>query len=100
MLTAMEARAVPTDCPFWERGVTLARFKDGRIEFVTSKAEKEAWLAQATVDMNAGTVYFIAWTGRWTTDLFSVTALDVDRFMELRREDRLGQERNRKPKSK
>jgi hypothetical protein len=77
-MTMNTARPVSTECPFWERHVTLGRMKDGVITFAQNKGEKREMLKTAYREMETDeAVFFIAWTGQWRTDLFSVTVTNL-----------------------
>lgn len=98
----MDLRRLPPECPLAELIVTLARLRDGRIEFTHRAGEKRDWMLSAVEEMRAGTVYFAGWTGQWHTDLFLVTEADVLRFLdeERRREGERGRERVARRKAK
>lgn len=66
------ALEMPETCPFWERHVTLARVLRGDLVYAKNVREKQELLASAAQDV-AEAIYFVAWTGQWTTDLFVVT---------------------------
>lgn len=79
------ARELPAECPFWERHVTLGRVKDGKVTFAQNKTEKQAALRRAPDDIANGAVFFVAWTGKWSTDLFAVTEKDARACLVARR---------------
>lgn len=74
-----EARTLPEEAfaVFWDRKVTLGRFKDGKIEFTQSVVDKREALAEPRGDA----IFFVAWTGQWRTDLFYAKPQDLDRFL-------------------
>lgn len=84
-----DARTDACESPFWDRNVTLGRVKDGIVRFAKNTTDKVKILAQAEADMDAGAVYLLAWTGKYTTDLFAVTREDIRRWT-LEREQRSG----------
>jgi hypothetical protein len=74
------ARPVPDDCPFWERHVTLGRVKDGQVTFAQRKTDKREALKAALAEISEGAIFFLAWTGKWRTDLFAVTGDDLAKW--------------------
>ncbi len=68
--------------PFWGLRVTLGRVcAAGTVTYVKTREMKRAALQQALQDMAAGAVFFVAWTGAHSTDIFNVTAEDVARWI-------------------
>jgi hypothetical protein len=76
------ARNIPwKTCPVKDRLVTLGCVKEGVITFAQSAGDKQGMLNGAREAMTNGTVYFLAWTGKWTTDIFKVTEEDIDQML-------------------
>lgn len=75
------ARVDVRDVPFWERSVTLGCVRGGAITYTHRRADKAQALESAIAELEAGTVYFVAWTGRWFCDVFTVTLADVVRWL-------------------
>ncbi len=73
------ARSIPEDqCPFKLKHVTLGRVADGNITYAQGMADKRQMLTQALADFKfAGVIYFVAWTGKYATDIFEVTEANV-----------------------
>lgn len=78
----IEARTIPEECPFWDRSVTLGRVYEGKLRFVYNKGDKKVALLTALVDMKNGAVFFVAWTGKWRTDVFTVSEEDIARWTD------------------
>lgn len=72
-----KSKPLPEECPFWARGVTLGRAHEGTITFVQNKGEKKEMLQTALADTEHGAIFFIAWTGQWTTDIFAVSEKNI-----------------------
>lgn len=63
------ARTIPAEFPFWDKSVTLGQIRDGIVSYVqTIGDKKQAIGASLSTD-----VFFLAWTGKWSTDLLSVS---------------------------
>lgn len=77
-----KARKLPENCPFWGRSVTILDAIDG--SFSHYMADKEQALRD--ILQRSGTVYLAAWTGRYTTDIFAITADDATRLLAQRLE--------------
>lgn len=78
------ASPIKPECPFWARGVTLARVKDSALTFSTDIADKEEALRAFRQESEAGAVFFVAWTGQYKTHLFTVAQEDADRLLSER----------------
>lgn len=76
-------RMIPKNCPFWDRSVTLALAVDGDVSFTTTVAEKVD--ALSAFERKPRGLLFVAWTGKWRTDLFRVDPKDVKRLLAGRR---------------
>jgi hypothetical protein len=57
--------------PFWNKSCTLAYAVDGELRSTTSVIEKEEFIASAPALIARGAVFFVAWTGEWSTGLFT-----------------------------
>jgi hypothetical protein len=74
------ARKLVPECPFWEPSVTLGRVMGGELHFATGKADKAEMLAQA----GNGAIFFVAWTGKYKTDLFLLEDGDISAVLAKR----------------
>lgn len=68
--------------PFWDRCVTFARVFRGEISFTQLKTVKKEILKTASAEMDEGAVFFVAWTGKWRSDLFLMTKDVVKQLSE------------------
>ena len=75
--TGEEAREYTTECPFWERNVTLGQVYKGQVRFAKGKTDKRSMLTFAASTEGKNAVFFIAWTGKWSTDIFSLKWEDL-----------------------
>jgi hypothetical protein len=71
------AGPLPTNCPFWDRSVTLGRVHDTSVSFTTSIMRKR----QELNNIDEYATYFVAWTGKYSTDLFTFTKADALRLL-------------------
>lgn len=71
-----DPRPLPPECPFWSRSVTLVCFQSGKASFCHDLASKKVALNEY-----GSWALFVAWPGRWTTDLFKLTDADVRRLL-------------------
>ncbi len=64
-----DLRPIPVELPFWEKAVTLGRVRGSEVTYVQTVGDKKAAIASSvSID-----VFFLAWTGKWSTDLFKVS---------------------------
>jgi hypothetical protein len=80
----LPARILPSSCPFWDKRVTLGLVRDGHVEFDNAVSSKERTLRAFVAGELAGAVVLVAWTGRYSTDLFALTTADVTRLLQDR----------------
>ena len=74
---------IKPEMPFWHRSCTLGRVRDGVLTHthdITGPTGKESVLK----DARESDVLFVAWTGKWTTDLFVVEPADRMRLLAER----------------
>lgn len=85
-----KARKIPWDAvPVMELHVTLGCVRNGKITFVQSVADKCEMILRALrelpslSDFGKDSAYFLAWTGKWRTDLFKITKNDLIKMAKL-----------------
>jgi hypothetical protein len=80
-MSTLQARQYNHDnCPFWARHVTLGLIRDRAILYAQNVGEKNEMIR----GRQEGDVYFVAWTGKWTTDIFALTNDDLDKIVVAR----------------
>jgi len=65
------------ECPFWSSSVTLGCVANGRITQTNTVAGKKSVLPHAA---EPGVTLFVAWTGRYSTDLFELPASQAQKL--------------------
>lgn len=73
---------MPESCPLSERHVTLVCVEKDDVTTYKNKGEKQRALDKFfSAPDGKGQMWLVAWTGQWSTDLFSVDTKGMTRLL-------------------